>query len=113
MAELRALQHEDCDLGQGFLFSRPLEADAIEVLLDGAESHRQVKSARPGHRSWPTARCRREEPLLEHDRAHRVLVRELLEDASQGLALGGLPALEVAQQKAHGGVGDLHLLGAQ
>jgi EAL domain-containing protein (putative c-di-GMP-specific phosphodiesterase class I) len=37
-SQLRALQHEDCDLGQGFLFSRSLEAEAIEELLDTAES---------------------------------------------------------------------------
>ena len=32
-SQLRELQREHCDLGQGFLFARPLEPDAIEQLL--------------------------------------------------------------------------------
>ncbi len=32
-AQLRALQREHCDLGQGFLFARPLDADALETFL--------------------------------------------------------------------------------
>ncbi|MFI4984566.1 MAG: EAL domain-containing protein [Solirubrobacterales bacterium] len=32
-AQLEALQHEQCDLGQGFLFSRPLDADGVEEYL--------------------------------------------------------------------------------
>jgi diguanylate cyclase (GGDEF)-like protein len=32
-AQLRELQREKCDSGQGFLFARPLEVDAIEELL--------------------------------------------------------------------------------
>jgi diguanylate cyclase (GGDEF)-like protein len=44
-SQLRALQHEDCDLGQGFLFSRPLQADAIEGFLDAAESSAHLSSA--------------------------------------------------------------------
>jgi EAL domain-containing protein (putative c-di-GMP-specific phosphodiesterase class I) len=32
-SQLRYLQHEHCDSGQGFLFGRPLEADAIDRLL--------------------------------------------------------------------------------
>ncbi len=43
-SQLRALQHEDCDLGQGFLFSRPLEADAIEELLDSVRASSQISS---------------------------------------------------------------------
>src|SRR2546427_7543922 len=35
--------------------------------------------------------------LLELDRAHRVLVRELVENAPQHLALGGLLALEIVE----------------
>jgi diguanylate cyclase (GGDEF)-like protein len=31
--QLRALQYADCDLGQGFLFSRPLSTDAVGRLL--------------------------------------------------------------------------------
>ncbi len=32
-AQLRHLQHEECDTGQGYLFARPLEPDALEELL--------------------------------------------------------------------------------
>jgi EAL domain-containing protein (putative c-di-GMP-specific phosphodiesterase class I) len=32
-SQLRYLQHEHCDSGQGFLFGRPLQADAIDRLL--------------------------------------------------------------------------------
>ncbi len=37
-AQLKALQREHCDHGQGFLFSRPLDVDAVEAFLDGAGS---------------------------------------------------------------------------
>jgi diguanylate cyclase (GGDEF)-like protein len=33
-AQLRALQREHCDLGQGFLLARPLDVHAIEAFLD-------------------------------------------------------------------------------
>jgi len=33
-AELRALQRAGCELGQGFLFSRPAPAAAIEELIE-------------------------------------------------------------------------------
>ncbi|HYB23219.1 MAG TPA: EAL domain-containing protein [Solirubrobacteraceae bacterium] len=33
--QLRALQHEHCDQGQGYLFSRPLAAGAVEPFLEG------------------------------------------------------------------------------
>ncbi len=36
-AQLQALQHEHCDQGQGFLFSRPLDVDAVEAFLDTHE----------------------------------------------------------------------------
>ena len=32
--QLEALKREHCDHGQGFLFSRPLEVDALEQFLD-------------------------------------------------------------------------------
>ena len=35
--QLSALQREHCDLGQGFLFARPLEPDAVETLLGVAQ----------------------------------------------------------------------------
>jgi EAL domain-containing protein (putative c-di-GMP-specific phosphodiesterase class I) len=35
-AQLEALRREHCDHGQGFLFSRPLEVDALERFLDAA-----------------------------------------------------------------------------
>ena len=36
-AQLRTLRQEHCDQGQGFLFSRPLEIDALEAFLQEAE----------------------------------------------------------------------------
>jgi diguanylate cyclase (GGDEF)-like protein len=35
-AQLEGLQHEECDLGQGFLFAHPVEAAAITRILDSA-----------------------------------------------------------------------------
>jgi len=35
-SQLEALQREHCDHGQGFLFSRPLDVDALELFLDAA-----------------------------------------------------------------------------
>jgi diguanylate cyclase (GGDEF)-like protein len=39
-SQLRALQREDCDSGQGFWFSRPLEADALEPFLRSKDDAR-------------------------------------------------------------------------
>jgi diguanylate cyclase (GGDEF)-like protein len=36
-AQLKTLQREHCDHGQGFLFSRPLDVNAVEAFLDAAE----------------------------------------------------------------------------
>jgi diguanylate cyclase (GGDEF)-like protein len=36
-SQLQALQREHCDHGQGFLFSRPLDVNAVEAFLDAAE----------------------------------------------------------------------------
>ncbi len=36
-SQLKALQREHCDHGQGFLFSRPLDVSAVEAFLDAAE----------------------------------------------------------------------------
>ncbi len=35
-AELEQLKHEECDSGQGFLFAKPLDVDAVTRLLDRA-----------------------------------------------------------------------------
>lgn len=43
-AQLRNLQHEHCDLGQGFLFARPLEPAAIDELLDSYSATPTVAS---------------------------------------------------------------------
>ncbi len=43
-SQLEALQREGCDHGQGFWFSRPLEAGALEVLLGGSDA-RTAQSA--------------------------------------------------------------------
>ena len=32
--QLRALQRQDCDMGQGFLLARPLEVDAADAFLE-------------------------------------------------------------------------------
>ena len=48
--QLRTLQREHCDLGQGFLFARPLEVPAIEEFLDTDGEH-----ASPGVRSHSSA----------------------------------------------------------
>ncbi|MGO9320747.1 MAG: putative bifunctional diguanylate cyclase/phosphodiesterase [Solirubrobacteraceae bacterium] len=45
--QLDTLQREHCDHGQGFLFSRPLDADAVELFLS---------SARPGTAALATSR---------------------------------------------------------
>ncbi len=39
-SQLKALQREQCDYGQGFLFARPLQATEVEQLLDSAEPGR-------------------------------------------------------------------------
>jgi diguanylate cyclase (GGDEF)-like protein len=44
-AQLKTLQREHCDHGQGFLFSRPLDADAVEQFLDAAGSRRSSLTA--------------------------------------------------------------------
>jgi diguanylate cyclase (GGDEF)-like protein len=36
-SQLETLQREHCDHGQGFLFSRPLDVDAVEKFLDAAQ----------------------------------------------------------------------------
>ncbi len=43
-AKLRELQSERCDLGQGFLFARPLEASAIEELLERSPANSSVQA---------------------------------------------------------------------
>ncbi|HVA03519.1 MAG TPA: EAL domain-containing protein [Acidimicrobiales bacterium] len=46
--QLAKLQAEQCDRGQGFLFSKPIEAEAIEAfLLEAAESSRAAAIAPP------------------------------------------------------------------
>src|SRR5580692_1922179 len=47
--QLEALQREHCDHGQGFLFSRPLEVDALEQFLDAAPTA-PGRVAGAGHR---------------------------------------------------------------
>jgi len=51
--QLRALRQEGCDLGQGYLFSRPLDSDALTALLGEGE-----RRSRPAAFS-PAASCRR------------------------------------------------------
>ena len=45
-AQLKTLQRERCDHGQGFLFSRPLDVVGVEAFLDAAEVPSQPQPAR-------------------------------------------------------------------
>ena len=40
--QLTALQRENCDCGQGFLFARPLDAAAMEAFLEGSRRQQTV-----------------------------------------------------------------------
>ncbi len=40
-AQLETLQREHCDHGQGFLFSRPLDTNAVEAFLQAADATAQ------------------------------------------------------------------------
>ena len=42
--QLRHLQRENCDYGQGFLYARPLDADAVEGFLGSDAGHAAVAS---------------------------------------------------------------------
>jgi EAL domain-containing protein (putative c-di-GMP-specific phosphodiesterase class I) len=56
--QLENLQRERCDLGQGFLFARPLEPGAVEELIADWESPDRVPGARsadPGGTEIPPA----------------------------------------------------------
>jgi diguanylate cyclase (GGDEF)-like protein len=46
-AQLEHLQREQCDLGQGFLLARPLEAAAVEKLLTNADPERSTVIGSP------------------------------------------------------------------
>jgi diguanylate cyclase (GGDEF)-like protein/PAS domain S-box-containing protein len=53
-AQLLKLQEEHCDRGQGFLFSKPIEPEAIEAfLLDASESSRAAAIAKSGSTAAP------------------------------------------------------------
>ncbi len=58
-AQLHALQSLHCDRGQGYLFSRPVEPEAIEALLAG------TPAAPGGHAAEPWFRAR-SFPVREH-----------------------------------------------
>ncbi len=45
-AQLEVLRRERCDQGQGFLFSRPLEADTVEQFLNAAQATTQAIAVR-------------------------------------------------------------------
>jgi diguanylate cyclase (GGDEF)-like protein len=45
-AQLATLRREGCDLGQGYLFSRPLEPDALEAFLESARGRGSFARAR-------------------------------------------------------------------
>jgi diguanylate cyclase (GGDEF)-like protein len=44
--QLQTLQREQCDHGQGFLFSRPLHVDAVEAFLEAGRASTQPHAAR-------------------------------------------------------------------
>jgi len=44
-AQLRNLQREDCDLGQGFLLARPLAEESVEPFLDASRADASSKTA--------------------------------------------------------------------
>jgi diguanylate cyclase (GGDEF)-like protein len=44
--QLRILQRQHCDQGQGFLFSRPLEVSSVEAFLEAADAPMQMQPAR-------------------------------------------------------------------
>jgi diguanylate cyclase (GGDEF)-like protein len=44
-AQLETLQREQCDHGQGFLFSRPLDVDGVEAFLQEADTRTQAQPA--------------------------------------------------------------------
>ena len=46
-AQLRRLQREQCDHGQGFLFSRPLDVERVEAFLDASAA--AVEARPPSH----------------------------------------------------------------
>jgi ammonium transporter, Amt family len=41
-SQLQHLQGENCDSGQGFLFARPLEPEAIDAMLELSSAHRRA-----------------------------------------------------------------------
>jgi EAL domain-containing protein (putative c-di-GMP-specific phosphodiesterase class I) len=45
-SQLETLQREHCDHGQGFLFSRPLDVEAVEQFLNAEESTAPVMTSR-------------------------------------------------------------------
>jgi len=60
-SQVRQLQHEGCDLAQGFLFAQPLTPDAVEVFLDegAADAARSVGlRTDPTHRQGATSASR-------------------------------------------------------
>jgi EAL domain-containing protein (putative c-di-GMP-specific phosphodiesterase class I) len=46
-AQLEHLQREQCDLGQGFLLARPLEAAAVEKFVTNADPERSTVIGSP------------------------------------------------------------------
>jgi diguanylate cyclase (GGDEF)-like protein len=55
-AQLETLRREDCEQGQGFLYSRPLEADALEEFLNTAAVAEMGDAPATGSAGRPLAR---------------------------------------------------------
>ncbi len=63
-AQLEHLQREHCDLGQGFLLARPLDADTIAPFLEASARRRHAPPS-------PPARTRQSSPRAEPDLSPR------------------------------------------
>ena len=84
------LQHEECDSGQGFMFARPLAADAVETFLAELPAARvPAPAARTGVRAYDVARSarrpRRSAQIFERTRAAAATAAQARQPVDAGL----------------------------